>query len=167
MLKIFYYTNIALILFSCGHSNQENPDILLGNNSDTLQVTRGYAKNAIQEIIYYENNKPIRNIGLVKGDTLDFPSVIFPTNGDSLFIFYPLNKFRDGIIIFGLDSARALMGGWGDLFSIYCNSSSMLKIVSEMRIKKNRIFGAFKCKNPNGSFEFWPFDSDYKNNHRY
>jgi hypothetical protein len=147
-----------LIFCSCRQPDKGNSDILLDENSDTIEIVKRYPSRKIREIIKYDGNKPHENFAISEqGDTIKFPRVFFIDNADSLFVFIPIGKnFGPAELLFDVDSADI---AWGRKPKYVCSieKSGMLKKSVEMLSSDNKFRGAFKFVNESGSFEFWPF----------
>jgi len=141
--------NLILFIFfvtSCG----QNKDIKLNSNSDTLQVTKRYASNAIREIVIYKDNRPFSNIGFsVTGDTLKIPTALFNDTCDSLFVFFPINKYDRIDLDIDRDSTRTLIGLPIQYRLQDIKHPIMLKVESKMFTGANEIYGAVTCIDTN------------------
>jgi hypothetical protein len=155
-LKVIF---IILFLYSCKTSTNNNVDIKLDNNTDTLQVTKRYLQKSIKEIIIYKNNKPNENIGFSeKGDTIDYPKCIYVKSSDSLYVFIPINKYQNIDIYFRFDSLSAVTGIDPKLIIENFKKSAMVNISPEMYKETNVIDGAIKCWDSiNKTYKYFPF----------
>ena len=85
---------IIIVLNSCGDT-KENSNLVIGDNSDTIQVTKDFPTIEFKEIIYYKKNKPDKYIAIRKnGDTLIIPSLFKSENETRILAFIPPYKNR-------------------------------------------------------------------------
>lgn len=92
---------IVTVLNSCGDT-KENSNILIGGNSDTIQVIKEFPTTEFKEIVKYKNNKPEQFIGLKNnGDSLKSPNLFIEANKKTIFVFLPpfKNRVPESIIV--------------------------------------------------------------------
>jgi hypothetical protein len=85
---------VIIILTSCGDT-KENSNVLIGDNSDTIQVTKQFPRTGFKVVTIYRNNRPFEYIALTNSnDTLKMPSLKVDKSRQFVFAFLPIIKNR-------------------------------------------------------------------------
>ena len=160
-IKTYVIPVFLLFIHSCQRQNS-NPDVFRDKNFDTLQIIKRYPSQSVREIIYYESNKPSRNIGFnEQGDTLKIPQVLY-VKPDSVFAYYPLKKYRYGQVCLVRDSLRQ-HGEAAILDTIDIKGSTMIKLRPGVINKEtNKILGILRLAMNDDTYEYRTFEINVK-----
>ncbi len=166
MTKELYIFIISFILTSCNKHDNKTDMIKFNANGDTVEVIKKYPTDSIREIIYYQDNRPISNVGFYEnGDTIKKPDIVFIKSDSSIFAYIPKDKnIFFSSLLFGLDSAK-----WENIYYRTIKDSTenkLRKIKGSVYFKynfalvtNNEILGVFQCKmeSDSGSYKYYPF----------
>ena len=167
---------LTAIIASCATFDKKVDNIKLDSNGDTLEIVKYYHTDSIKEIIYYQNNRPVSNIGFyLDGDTIKKPYVVYSKLDNNMFVFIPYNKRISSYdVIFGVDSAFAADGKCTDKYHKLIsgfhkkmrdlNKSTNITLdtaIINLGISK----GVLKCKMDTAGqvYKYWGFDLYNKN----
>jgi hypothetical protein len=171
--KLIILTLTAMIA-SCDTVDKKVDNIKLDSNGDTLEIVKHYPTDTIKEIVYYQKNRPVCNVGFyLEGDTITKPYAVFSKQDNNMFIFIPYNlKIESYDLIFGLDSG--VVDAQIDRFHKLTDSlhQSLRHLTKSIDIKLDTAVinfgvskGVLKCKMDTAGkvYKYWGFDLNNKN----
>lgn len=95
---MFFFFKIVLFLLNIFLDSDSGilndcEDYVLLNNKDTIQVIKKYPGSCNWfEVVYYERNKPYKNVGYFEnGDTIRSADIVITKENKLIFVFVPLN----------------------------------------------------------------------------
>ena len=170
---------VIYLLTSCNRGDNYADKVKFNSNGDTLEVKKFYPSDSIKEIIFYQDNKPVNNIGFYPdGDTIKVPYVVYTKQDSNMFIFIPSKlNICSYDMMFGIDSALAVNQTQLDKFNKLTDSlhAASRELTSSIDIKLNQEIlkfgvskGILRCKMDTGCkvFKFYPFDLNNNKNYR-
>ena len=147
---------IIIVLNSCGDT-KENNNVLLGDNSDTIQVTKEFPRTGFKEIVKYKNNKPFEYICLTySGDTIKIPNLMLDKTDQMVFAFLPIHKNRKAVEI-GIESDSTLEGYQFRTIQVENQTSFEFPLTRDLRTK-DTTEGVIKYYNDSTkAYYYYPF----------
>ena len=147
---------ITIILCACGDT-KDNNNVLIGDNSDTIQVTKEFPRTGFKEIVNYKNNKPFEYICLTySGDTITIPNLMLDKTNQMVFAFLPIHKNRKALEI-GIESDSTLEGSQFRTIPVENHSSFEFHLTRDLRTN-DTIEGVVKYySDSTKTYYYYPF----------
>ena len=165
---------IFIIFASCSSNDKNTIRIKLDSNGDTLKIIKYYSTDSIKEIVYYQKNRPVSNVGFnINGDTIKKPYTLFNKKDYNMFVFIPYNlNINSYDLFFGVDSG--VVDDKLDRFHKLTDSlhNSLRHLTKSVDVKLDTALinfgvskGVLKCKMDSAGkvYKYWGFDLNNKN----
>ncbi|MDP1800674.1 MAG: hypothetical protein Q8L81_04940 [Bacteroidota bacterium] len=150
---------IIVSLISCNNNNKNVEFVLDDDTGDTIKYIKRYPTQKIKELILYEKNVPIFNLGFnEKGDTLKIPRIIYVKANRTLFLYIPIQNLysKTEVLFENTDPAQKNID---ETLTITLNYIGSMDIpIVERMIKAKQINGFIKTTSKDKkNVDMWPF----------